>query len=265
MTAPPRSDRPPGHEGIVLRCPALEDRLEFKGPRLGHHLPVGMAGHDLPRILKVRMVIGPKEKSAARHRAARGSMEEVRLHDPVLVVTGFGPRIREEYEDIPRRGSRRQGVEEEAGLRMDKMEVSELGAVALPGGTRDPLAHDVDAEAEPVRMGLGISSQKMAMTASDLPDKGRARGEDTIEQMGEIGAPGLHPRAILGSAGRILRRTQGNVAHAEAAPLPASMLTSKTLMSAGLTPLIRLACPSVRGRISDSFKALSLRNPLIFK
>ena len=47
-------------------------------------------------------------------------------------------------------------------------------------------------------------------------------------------------------------------------PLADSMATISRLMSVGLTPLIRLACPSVRGLIWDSLTALSRRRPDVF-
>lgn len=45
----------------------------------------------------------------------------------------------------------------------------------------------------------------------------------------------------------------------------AAKYTSKTEMSAGDTPDIRDACPTLRGRISLSFVRASRRSPLIFR
>ena len=121
------------------------------------------------------------------------------------------------------------------------MEVPNLPALALSLGPCNALGGDVDTDAQLLRMCLGKRRQVMAMAAPDLPDKRCLWGNDLAQQMGERLPPLFDQRQALRQA--VWPQADGSPS------LLASMATIRRLMSVGFTPLIRLACPSVRGLI----------------
>ena len=89
----------------------------------------------------------------------------------------------------------------------------------------------------------------MPVPAADFPDKGVARIEDF-----RAGFPQVRPALVKD---RGVFRCQGRIGQRRHFPNAAAILTIRRLISDGFTPLIRLACPSVKGLKAASFSALS--------
>ena len=95
--------------------------------------------------------------------------------------------------------------------------------------------------------------QEMAVAAADLPNEGVPRRQELGNLHSKLFAPPSDKRLVRG------RFDQSQ--DTESPSLPASMATISRLMSVGLTPLMRLACPNVTGLIAESFNALSRLSP----
>ena len=172
------------------------------------------------------------------------------------MVAALGPGIGKQHEDGARPAPPGKRGEEIVGVGEDEVQVPESGANLLALGARHALRGYVDADARLLRMGRGIGRQKVAVAAPNLPDKRFI----TRKQLRELDAQLLAP---LRDQGFVTLDTLGPQ-WLRSPPLADSMATISRLMSVGLTPLIRLACPSVRGLIWDSLTALSRRRPDVF-
>src|SRR5262245_20548175 len=135
------------------------------------------------------------------------------------------------------------------------MKVGKSRPIPLADRSRYALANDIFNDAELFRMSLSVGGEEVPGATTKLPSEGQRSGKNAREFCGKTGAALLHHGQIgLGSRhSPLFHPSLLHLFHGQdaAARRAASMLTIKMLMSAGLTPLIRLACPSVMGRIEE--------------
>ena len=146
---------------------------------------------------------------------------------------------------------------------LDKMEVAKPGSVALAKRAFDPFAGDINSHTYCHGMSVCVGGQKMAVAAPDFPNETRPVMivKNGVQPSAQVLAAILDAREVCSCAGGIIHVGMVCDAQGDAVPLPDSKMIMRTLMSAGLTPLIREACPSVNGFVSASLIALSRRNP----
>jgi len=186
-------------------------------------------------------MVSPEEELGSLCRPRRHARQELVLHDPVLVVAPFGPRVREQNEDRREPGVLRHRSQKILGVGADKVKVLKLGPPALEISPGNPFGCDVDSHAGLVRMGCGICSQEVAVAASDLPDKAVGAPDYPREGVAQGFTPRRNDRGVL-------VQVVGPQA-VDSPSLLASIATMSKLMSVGFTPLMRLAWPSVSGFI----------------
>jgi hypothetical protein len=220
-----------------------------------------MVGNCAARVVKVRLVVGPETQFAVWSRSAGCGCKKVRAKYPVLVVPYLRPRVREKYEDFGRENADRQRFQKKPTFSLDKMKVRKLRAIAFAECSFDSIADYINSDADFFGISLGKCGQEVPVTASEFPCDLRWDGQDSIEVHSQCISTLLHPSSVL-------QRSQlgclpGEIArHGSGPSLCDSMDIISTLISAGFTPLIRLACPSVNGLQADNFCALSFLNPL---
>lgn len=250
---------------MALR-PLLKDGLELEGPRLVDQLPLSGIANSRARLLEIRAMIGAKIEPAIRTGPQGGGAKKRGLQHPVLVMSRFGPGIWKKDKQIGDLRARRQSVQEEPGLSPNEVEMWEPGALPLASGTLDSFANKVDADADLRRVRGRIGGKKMPVAASDLPQEMGVAGEDSAQFRAELLPAIRDDRQIVGIPRIVIHGfpfADGRPESARPSPLPALSQTSRMPMSAGFTPLIRLAWPNVMGRMAVSFEALSLRRPLM--
>ncbi|MEO5958380.1 MAG: hypothetical protein ABIR80_04650 [Opitutaceae bacterium] len=218
----------------------MKNRLALERPRLIRQLPPGVGANQGLRVLKIGSKIGTEEKPRGCAGAGCDQIEERRLHDPVLMVARFRPRVGEEHEDIGNRQAGRQRFQEEPSVSVKKMQICQFSAVAFTLRPNHAITRNIDTNAKGVRMLSGVCGQKMSMSRAKLKNERFGFGGDFSKPVLEFPTPLLDQRSIA-------FRADGNVLqhrHRQAfAPLPllASIPTKSMLISAGFTPLIRLA------------------------
>jgi len=137
-----------------------------------------MAPNNGRRIAKITLMVGPEVKVDALPRPCGDSREKFRRHYAILVMAAFGPRIREkQVHFVEVRPFRQRGQEVVVGGQ-EEMKVPKVRPVPLPRGASHTVRGDVDSDAVYSRLGGSIGRKKMAMAASDLPNKARARRYD---------------------------------------------------------------------------------------
>ena len=167
------------------------------------------------------------------------------------MMPAFGPGIGKEHIYSAELGLGGQRGQEIVGFRSDKVHVPQPRPLAFLLGPLDAVLADIDSHADFVWMSLGIGVQEVPVAAADFENEGPAPADRSRAMTGFSAFP----------TGGDLIGDASIQASGPAFPLPASIKTIRMLMSAGLTPLIRLACPRVKGRISVSLSALSRRRP----
>lgn len=192
-------------------------------------------------LAKIGLVVGPEIQAGPLPRCCRGGAEEFVRHDAFLMVAPLGPRIGEKDEYRGETGAFRDGRQEVFGVGPDKMQVWEARPLVLADGPRNPVGRNVDSDAVFFRVRRGISHKEMAVATSNLPYEAGG-GRDDLEQRSS------QRFASRRDARRVVQYPRGSQA-AESVSFWASIATMRRLMSVGLTPLIRLAWPSVRGFI----------------
>ena len=81
-------------------------------------------------------------------------------------MTRLWPRVGKEHEYFGDSRAIRDGVEEHASLRMDKMEIIQLGPVSLSECPVDAFTDDVDSYAELGGIGFRKGREKMSMATT---------------------------------------------------------------------------------------------------
>ncbi len=111
-----------------------------------------MRSEDRRGVRKVAAVVGAKIESRPVPRPRRKRIEKRRLQQAVFVMSPLGPGIGEKgtITTAQKAGAvgRQCGEESHAASAWKKMEVGQLGAVALADGALDPLADEIDADAQ---------------------------------------------------------------------------------------------------------------------
>jgi len=153
----------------MARGAALENRQLLEWPWFGHDLPVGMLADGQRGSVEIRLVIGAKVKPRALPCPLGGGAKKFRLHDAVFMMAPFWPGIGEQDIDSRERRSNREGIEKITGIGVDKVKITQFGAVALAISALNPVLADVDADAEFGRMGGSVGREKMAVSASNFP------------------------------------------------------------------------------------------------
>lgn len=186
-------------------------------------------------------MVGPEVQTGPLSGRFSDSGKESARHDAFLMMAPLGPRVGKKDEDRREAGALWDCCQEVVGVRTDKMQVREACPLALAIGPCDPIGSYVDPDAKVCWVRRGIGHEEVAMAASYFPYEAGG-GRDDPEQRPSKGF------APIGDAGGVLQYPAGPQAF-ESPSLPASIATMSRLMSVGLTPLMRLAWPSVRGFI----------------
>jgi hypothetical protein len=71
---------------------------------------------------------------------------------------------------------------------MKKVEIGQLGAVALADGAGDALADEIDAEAQFAGMGRRVGREEMPVAAADLAQKMRPGRQHARQRGPQVGA-----------------------------------------------------------------------------
>lgn len=127
-------------------------------------------------------------------------------------MSRFWPGIRKQDERAADPHFGRQGFEKQPPFSPEKMKVAQPGSIALAAGAFDSLAYDIDSDATQARMGHGVSGEKMAMSATEFPDKLPGVAQCQVEFASERGA-------TLGQNSEIFP-TGGALVHARPPRLP---------------------------------------------
>jgi hypothetical protein len=168
----------------------LEHRREFEGPWLLDHFPASMPLRQLERVFKVRAKVGAEIQAAIRDGLRRRDVQELGLYYPVFMMPCLRPRVGKQHENLSRSYIGWQGLKEQSSVGMDEVELAQARTLSLSSSATDPVAHDVYADAEISRMGLGVRREKMAMAAADFPSEALLVAE-YLEQLVLKGAQAL--------------------------------------------------------------------------
>ncbi len=160
-----------------------------------------MRSEDRGGVREISAVVGAKIEARPLPRPCRKRIEENWLQQTVLVMAPLGPGIREKDNNCAETGVSRQCGEEIMGLRMKKMKVGQLGAVALAGGALNPLANEIDADAQLPRMRRRVGREKMSVATADFAQKMRSRRQHARQRGAQIGTA-LRNEREMGGTGR---------------------------------------------------------------
>ncbi len=180
------------------------------------------------------------------------------------MVSDFRPRVREKYEQFGRTCVDRQRFQKHPSFRMDEMKVLEFRAVAFTEGSLNAFANDIEPNAEFPRVRFGECSEEVTVSTPEFQcDLGR-RGEKLTAYGAQCLCALFYPNLVLKfPPGNRMKSHDSVHLPVPSLSLAASSDTISTLISAGFTPLIRLAWPSVIGLQAASFCALSFLKPLM--
>lgn len=120
------------------------------------------------------------------------------------------------------------------------MEVSQCSAIAFSIRACHAVIDYVYSHAQLVWNARGVGCEKMPMTGADLADHGGRiphNGSDFPTQRGAA----IRDHLSIRVSPQYIRAELGSGIHSARCPLPASIVIIRIEMSAGLTPLIRLA------------------------
>src|SRR5205085_12066585 len=135
-------------------------------------------------------------------------------------------------------------IAEIAVLGLQEVQIPQLGAITFPDAPLDPVFCKINADAKGLRVGRREGREKVAMAAPNLPNE--RSGYQPRERL-------LQSAAATGNAAKVLASSikvfHVNVPYSVRWSRSAATATIKILISAGLTPLMRLAWPSVIGCI----------------
>jgi hypothetical protein len=170
-------------------------------------------------------------------------MEERRLHETMLMMALLRPRIGKEDKDRGKSHVVVKRFQKHLGLSLDEMEVAEPGSVALAKRAFNPFAGDISAHANSHRMSACVSRQKMPVPAPNLPidDLTVVIVQNCVEMHAQVLPTIMYSREVRGCSSWIVHVGIVRGAQVDAVLLLDSNMIMRTLMSAGLTPLIREA------------------------
>jgi hypothetical protein len=186
---------PSCHQRMMARGTALEYRFEFKRPRFRGDLPAFVRRKHPLGGQKIRCVISSKIQSAFGRGLFRRDGQKRRLNDPVLVMAQLRPWIRKQDENLGAPGAGRKRFEKQSRFGVEKVQVSELRAIALPLRARYSVARKIDPDALFAGMGFRVGSQKVAVAAPDFPNEVPVRDEGGELQL-KLAAIGIDPREM---------------------------------------------------------------------
>ena len=117
------------------------------------------------------------------------------MQQTVLVMSFFGPRVREKQINIGDLDPGRQRVEKFARLHFEKLQVGEPRAIPLFQRAPDAFADEVNPDTEPVAVALSVGGEKVSVAAPDFQHAARVRrqrsGERVAMTFAARGEPGL--------------------------------------------------------------------------
>lgn len=157
---------------MITAGAALEHGFEFKRPCLLDPTPPWVRIHHGRRILKIGLVVRPKQESGTQAHPSSDGIKEAGLKNPVLVMAELGPGIGKKDKNVRKACFRGKRLEKETGFRLDEVQVGQPGPITLPNRSRNAIRGQVDANAELFGMGLRVRRQKMPMAAANFPDEG---------------------------------------------------------------------------------------------
>lgn len=156
--APNPTSKSFGYQGMIASGPALEYRFQFEGPQgLGTNLPIGMGCHQGIGFEVVGLVVRAKVEASPLPCSLGRRVQEGRLHQAILPVASLWPGIWKKDVNLSRDRAGWQGREKIRGIGANKVKIRELGALSLAICSSDPLQDDIDPDAEPVGMLLGVT------------------------------------------------------------------------------------------------------------
>lgn len=229
-------------------------------PCLIDHPPARVSLEDRAGVFEIRFIVRAKKNPGARGGSSVDQIEKFGLDEAMLVVPFLRPWIGEKDKHIAESEAERQNFEKESGIRAEKMKLMGFGPLLLSRRTLDAITLDIETNAKRRRMRLRIGDEKMPVATAELAYELSGSRKNLREGLLKRFFALLHDGEKARCADAIFHG--GERTYSPPNPLPDSTHTIRMLMSAGLTPLMRLACPSVIGLISNSFCALSLRRPL---
>ena len=179
----------------------LEIRLAFERPRfVGQDFPGGMRGDVFPRPFEEFRVVGAEKQLRAGAGTRGPQVERRRLHDAVLVVALFRPRIEEKQKELVEHDLRRERLEELFGVGLEEVEIRQPGEVALAQRALDALRDQVDADAAFLRERGGVGGEKMPVPAADFerePVERKTADELFRERARDLLAQRVDPRGAV--------------------------------------------------------------------
>ena len=176
----------------------------LKQPRFVGGRPVRVSLDDRHCIFVVRFVICAKIEPGALPCALSDGVEEIRLHDPMFVVPRFWPRIRKENKDARKHGAGWQRFQEQPGIGLDKMKVSEFRALTFAVCPPDSLGDKVDSDAKVGGMRMRVGGEKMSMSAADFPYELGIDRNYLRERVAKFAPASLHHGQIIRGANGVI-------------------------------------------------------------
>lgn len=167
--------------------------------------PRGMRPNHRVRIIEVWAVIGAEVEFATVAGTGGGLREEGGLHDSMLMMPGFWPRIGEEDKQSANSHVRWDDVQEQRGLGLDEEQIRQLGAGAFSFGPRDAIGSKVNPDTYFLGMGLCVGSEEMAVSAPYFPREPVGICQDLLKLGFQLGASGGDACQKLRRPFRILR------------------------------------------------------------
>ncbi len=146
-----------------------------------------MRRQDGGGVCKVAAMVRAKIEARPLPRPRGERIEKRRLKQTVFVMAAFGPGIGEKHDDRAENDAGRQGGEKIMRLGMKKLEIGQLGPIALAGGARDPLADEIDPDAPFAGMRRRVGREKMSVAAADLTHQARDGRQHARQRRAQVG------------------------------------------------------------------------------
>jgi hypothetical protein len=185
---------------MELGRPPLENGRRVEAPGFFGQPPGGGPADRRLNVQEIGLEIGAKKKAGALPCLCRDSFQKWWRQDSVLVVPSFGPGIWKKNIEPGEANRRRQRRQKIGGIGQHEMNVGEPGTFAFTFGPSDSIPASIDADAELAGMVLGIGRKKVAMAATDFPDKCRGRTEDLSAMVPQGLAAAVGASMMLGGA-----------------------------------------------------------------